>query len=92
MPEDGELVGESVINAGNFLAHISGRIVAADELEAAGGLRKNAGCKQRRCVGINHARWNRIAGERLARNYASGRSSTGATRTKSGDTRGNGNH
>src|SRR5213082_3229226 len=57
MPEDREFVGESMINARDFLTHIGGRIVAADELEAAGGLRKNAGCKQRCRVEINHARW-----------------------------------
>lgn len=61
--KDGELVGELMINPGNFLSHVGRRIVAALELRAARRLGENAGAQKRLRIGVKQADGNCVAGE-----------------------------
>ena len=55
VPEDRKLVREPVIDANDFFLHVGRIVVAADELVAACGLRKDSGRQERRCVRADQA-------------------------------------
>ncbi len=83
MAEDRELAAELMVNANNLFLHAGGDIVPALEDRVAAAVhcvvrREDASVKQSRCVGIDHAGWDRIVREGAALNDTRGCGAAGA--------------